>query len=145
MDGTAELESSSWWNGRDALSLPYLESNFPCRAACPVHTNAGGYVSLIAQKRFREAYLLARAPNPFASVCGRICAHPCEAACRRAQIDQPIAIRAMKRFVNERHGVESSASFEEILRVVEKPRPPARKSRPYCRRRRGTGWSGMRP
>ena len=127
MDGTAELGHSSWWNGRDALSLPYLESNFPCRAACPVHTNAGGYVSLIAQKRFQEAYLLARAPNPFASVCGRICAHPCEAACRRAQIDQPIAIRAMKRFVNERYGIESSASFEEILRIVEKPRPSASK------------------
>ena len=84
----------------------YLETNVPCRAACPVNTNAGGYVSLIAQGRYAEAYLLARTPNPFASVCGRICAHPCESACRRGQLDQPIAIRALKRFVNERHGIE---------------------------------------
>ena len=103
----------------------YLETNFPCRAACPVNTNAGGYVSLIAQGRYREAYLLARAPNPLASVCGRVCAHPCEAACRRGQIDAPIAIRAMKRFVTEQFGVESEVGFDEIARVVERPRPPA--------------------
>jgi NADPH-dependent glutamate synthase beta subunit-like oxidoreductase/ferredoxin len=88
-----------------------------------VHTNAGGYVSLIAQGHYREAYLLARRPNPLASICGRICAHPCEAACRRGQLDEPIAIRAMKRFVNERYGVESTISFDEILRAVERPRP----------------------
>lgn len=103
----------------------YLETNVPCRAACPVHTNAGGYVSLIAQGRYREAYLLARAPNPLASICGRVCAHPCEAACRRGQIDAPIAIRALKRVVTERYGVESQAGFDEIARVVERPRPPA--------------------
>lgn len=120
-------EVASWWDGRDALNLRYLDSNFPCRAACPVHTNAGGYVSLIAQGKYREAYLLARRPNPLASICGRICAHPCEAACRRGQLDEPIAIRAMKRFVNERYGVESTLSFEEILRAVERPRPPAPK------------------
>ena len=103
----------------------YFDTNFPCRAACPVNTNAGGYVSLVAQGRYREAYLLARAPNPLASVCGRVCAHPCEAACRRGQIDAPIAIRAMKRFVTERFGVESDVGFDEIARVVERPRPPA--------------------
>jgi len=90
-----------------------------------VHTNAGGYVSLIAQGRYREAYALARGPNPFASICGRICAHPCEAACRRAAIDAPIQIRALKRVVTESLGVESEAPFEEILRMVERPRPPA--------------------
>ena len=54
-----------------------------------------------------EAYLVARAPNPFASVCGRICAAPCEDACRRGSIDAPITIRALKRTVCERYGVES--------------------------------------
>jgi NADPH-dependent glutamate synthase beta subunit-like oxidoreductase len=116
---------SSWWNGRDAQNLTYWQTNFPCRAACPVHTNAGGYVSLIAQGQYREAYLLARAPNPLASICGRVCAHPCEAACRRGQVDQPIAIRAMKRFATERFGVESELTHQEILEVVERPRPPA--------------------
>ncbi|MEW6129022.1 MAG: FAD-dependent oxidoreductase [Acidobacteriota bacterium] len=122
--GVKDGQSNSWWNGRNAQNLTYLQSNFPCRAACPVSTNAGGYVSLIAQGHYKEAYLLARAPNPLASVCGRVCAHPCEAACRRGHLDQPIAIRAMKRFINERFGIESSCSFEEILRVVERPRPP---------------------
>ncbi len=127
MAGTGIKEGGSWWEGRDRLNLRYLESNFPCRAACPVNTNAGGYVSLIAQGKYREAYLLARSPNPLASICGRVCAHPCEAACRRGQLDQPIAIRAMKRFINERFGVESPASFEEILKIVERPRPVTEK------------------
>jgi formate dehydrogenase beta subunit len=119
--------ATDWWSGRDAQNPDYLKSNFPCRAACPVGTNAGGYVSLIAQGRYEEAYLLARSPNPLASICGRICAHPCESACRRKDIDQPIAIRALKRFVTERFGVESARKFDEIDRSVERPRPPAEK------------------
>ena len=75
--------------------------------ACPVHTQAGRYVSLIAQGRFAEAYRYARTPNPFASICGRVCGHPCEPACRRGQLDSPISIRALKRFVTERYGPES--------------------------------------
>ncbi len=90
-----------------------------CQAACPVHTDARGYVRAIAQGRFEEAYLVARGPNPLASICGRVCGAPCEAACRRGKIpysdadgftvgvDRPIAIRALKRFACERHGVEA--------------------------------------
>ncbi len=75
--------------------------------ACPVHTQAGRYVTLIAQGRYEEAYRYARTPNPFASICGRVCGHPCEPACRRGQFDAPISIRALKRFVTERYGPES--------------------------------------
>ncbi len=89
------------------VDLEWLESNFPCMQACPVHTQAGRYVSLIAQGRYEEAYRYARVPNPFASICGRVCGHPCEPACRRGQFDAPISIRALKRFVTERHGPES--------------------------------------
>lgn len=89
------------------VDLDWLESNFPCMQACPVHTQAGRYVSLIAQGRYEEAYRYARVPNPFASICGRVCGHPCESACRRGQFDMPISIRALKRFVTERHGPES--------------------------------------
>ena len=81
------------------VDLEWLESNFPCMQACPVHTQAGRYVSLIAQGRYEEAYRYARTPNPFASICGRVCGHPCESACRRGQLDMPISIRALKRFV----------------------------------------------
>jgi NADPH-dependent glutamate synthase beta subunit-like oxidoreductase/ferredoxin len=72
-----------------------------------VHTDAGAYVTAIAEGRFEEAYLIARAPNPFPSVCGRVCAAPCERACRRGSVDAPVSIRALKRFVTERFGVES--------------------------------------
>ena len=75
--------------------------------ACPAHTNAGRYVGLIAEGRFEEAYRLARDPNPLASICGRVCAHPCETACRRGEIDRPISIRALKRFLTEQYGPES--------------------------------------
>jgi NADPH-dependent glutamate synthase beta subunit-like oxidoreductase/NAD-dependent dihydropyrimidine dehydrogenase PreA subunit len=85
----------------------WLNTNFPCMMACPAHTNAGRYVSLIAEGRFEEAYRYARDPNPLASICGRVCAHPCETACRRGEIDRPISIRALKRFLTERHGPES--------------------------------------
>jgi NADPH-dependent glutamate synthase beta subunit-like oxidoreductase len=89
------------------VDLGWLESNFPCMQACPVHTQAGRYVSLIAEGRYEEAYRYARLPNPLASICGRVCGHPCETACRRGQFDASISIRALKRFVTERYGPES--------------------------------------
>jgi len=76
--------------------------------ACPVHTDSGRYVQLIAEGRFEEAFLVARAPNPLASVCGRVCAAPCEDACRRGWLDEPVTIRPLKRFVTEAYGAESS-------------------------------------
>jgi formate dehydrogenase beta subunit len=94
-----------------AARLPDLEdwkAQVKCQAGCPVATDAGRYVQLIGEGRDEEAFLVARAPNPFASVCGRVCAAPCEDACRRGAIDAPIAIRALKRHLTERYGVESS-------------------------------------
>jgi formate dehydrogenase beta subunit len=102
----------------------YHRNLIACQVACPVHTDARGYVRAIAAGRFEEAYLIARGPNPFASICGRICGAPCETACRRGKVprvdaegafidhDQPIAIRALKRFVCERHGAEAREPME---------------------------------
>lgn len=95
--------------------LEYYDRNVPCLAACPVHTNAGAYVAAIADGDDLAAYLTARLPNPFASVCGRVCAAPCEEACRRGAIDSPIAIRALKRFVTEKYGPESSGGDRAAL------------------------------
>ncbi len=81
-----------------SVGAEWLDDNVPCTRACPVLTNAGRYVSAIAAGDDELAYLIARMPNPFPSICGRVCAAPCEAACRRGDIDQPIAIRALKRF-----------------------------------------------
>lgn len=72
------------------VRLPELEhwkGQVKCQAACPVATDAGRYVQLVAERRDEDAFLVARAPNPFASVCGRVCAAPCEDACRLARID----------------------------------------------------------
>jgi formate dehydrogenase beta subunit len=96
----------------EALSVPdlrYWKAQIKCQAACPVHTDARGYVRAIADGDFERAYLIARGPNPLASICGRVCGAPCEEACRRGDFDQPIAIRALKRFVCERFGPESGA------------------------------------
>jgi NADPH-dependent glutamate synthase beta subunit-like oxidoreductase len=89
--------------------VEFWKGMIPCQAACPVKTDAGRYVQLIAEGRYEDAFLVARSPNPFASVCGRICAAPCEDNCRRGKIDAPVSIRALKRFVCEQYGVESIA------------------------------------
>jgi NADPH-dependent glutamate synthase beta subunit-like oxidoreductase len=104
--------------------LQFYDENIPCLAACPVHTNAGAYVAAIADGDDLTAYLTARLPNPFASACGRVCAAPCEDACRRGEIDEPIAIRALKRFVTEKYGVEAEAG--ETWRQVAAPTGPER-------------------
>ncbi len=70
----------------------------PCRLACPIDMNPQGYVALIAQERFAEAYDLIRDKNPLPGICGRICHHPCETDCRRQEVDEPLAICALKRF-----------------------------------------------
>ncbi len=76
----------------------------PCKTACPVHTSAQGYVALVAQGRFEEAYKVAGERNPFPSVCGRICTHLCETECTRGEVDEPVAVAALKRFVADTVG-----------------------------------------
>jgi formate dehydrogenase (NADP+) beta subunit len=120
------------------VSVPgegYHQALISCQVACPVHTDARGYVRAIADGRLEDAYLIARGPNPFASICGRICGAPCEAACRRGKVprvdddgqfvatDRPIAIRALKRFVCDRFGPEARPA-PEVLASVEAFLPP---------------------
>lgn len=87
-----ELKKSK---GEGEASLP------PCQKACPIHQDTRGYVALIAKGKIKEALELIREVNPLPAVCGYICHHPCEAACLREEIDQPIPIRLLKRFVAE--------------------------------------------
>ncbi len=101
----------------------WLDENVPCTRACPVLTMAGRYVSAIAAGDDELAYLLARMPNPFPSICGRVCAAPCELACRRGLIDEPIAIRALKRFACEHAGVESGHG-DRMWRMAVEAMPP---------------------
>jgi NADH-quinone oxidoreductase subunit F len=71
----------------------------PCQNACPAGVDVPGYVSLIGEKRFTEALSLHRERNPFAAICSRVCFHPCESKCRRSTLDDPLSIRALKRFM----------------------------------------------
>ncbi len=93
----------------------FWREQIKCQFTCPVHTDARGYVRAIAEGDFERAYLTARGPNPLASMCGRICGAPCEVACRRGTVDQPIAIRALKRFACERFGTESHSNSNSWL------------------------------
>jgi formate dehydrogenase beta subunit len=101
----------------------WFDDNVPCTRACPVLTNAGRYVAAIAAGDDELAYRIARLPNPFPSICGRVCAAPCEIACRRGSIDQPIAIRALKRYVCERFGVESGHGSRVYADAIPKAPP----------------------
>jgi len=97
--------------------IEWYRENVPCRLGCPVDTDSGQYVQLISEGRFEEAFRVARSPNPLASICGRVCAAPCEDACRRGAIDAPVSIRALKRFLTERYGSESQNpnTFKSLL------------------------------
>jgi len=95
----------------------------PCQAACPIHTDVRGYISAIARGDAEEAIRIIRQVNPLPSVCGRICTRLCEKACRRAQVDEPVSIRALKRFAVDQTKdlkfIESPQnSFEERIAIV---------------------------
>jgi NADPH-dependent glutamate synthase beta subunit-like oxidoreductase len=93
--------------------LLWYRTNILCMEACPVHTDSGKYVQLIGNGQDQEAFFVIRSSNPFASVCGRICAAPCEDACRRGKIDAPITIRSLKRFITEKYGIESNLAHTQ--------------------------------
>ena len=87
-----------------------------CQSACPARVNVPGFVSLIGEKRYAEALRLHRERNPFAVVCARVCFHTCEDKCRRSMIDEPVAIRAIKRFMVDQ---EITIQVPEVLENEE--------------------------
>jgi len=113
---------ASWSAAEVQATVPdedYWKRQIKCQDACPVNTDARGYVRAIAAGDFERAYLIARGPNPLASLCGRICGAPCEAACRRAELDQPVAIRALKRFACEGHGPDRyEGSVKDLMGMI---------------------------
>lgn len=89
----------------------------PCRDACPIHQRAQGYVALVAEGRFADAYRTILEENPFPSICGRVCNHRCEEACNRAEADEPVNIMALKRFVSDwawEHPEERAKVLEQV-------------------------------
>jgi NADPH-dependent glutamate synthase beta subunit-like oxidoreductase len=92
----------------------------PCQSACPLNTDVPTYVSFIAQEKFDEALASIEKVNPFPGIVGRVCTNPCEKQCRRSEIDEPIAIRALKRF---------AAEFRGNLSPGEMPLPEVKKEK----------------
>lgn len=91
----------------------------PCRDACPAGQRAQGYISLIAEGRYREALRVIKEDNPFPSVCGRTCHHPCEQSCARGLVDEPVNIMGLKRFV-----VDYALAYgREKIQPVPRTRP----------------------
>jgi len=93
-----------------AIYLPYIKSvpaayviekrgTAPCRAACPIHQRAQGYIALIREGRYEDALRAIKEENPFPSICGRVCDYRCEDECSRQRVDEPVSVRALKRFV----------------------------------------------
>src|SRR5205823_3622495 len=79
----------------------WYQENIPCQEACPVKTNCRGYLNLAAAGEFEKGWELALDPNPMASICGSVCAAPCETACRRKEVDKPLSIRYVKKFLSD--------------------------------------------
>ncbi len=98
----------------DTGDLHYVPA--ACQRACPVGTDAPSYIGLIWEGRLEEAFEAITATNPFSSSCARICAAPCETACRRAESDGPIGIRNLKRFVMDRLGTTVHLPPVEVSR-----------------------------
>ena len=98
---------SEWAQFEAIDGAEYWIKMVKCQQACPVHTDACGYVTAIGEGRYEDAYRIARATNPFASICGRVCGAPCELGCRRGDVDAPVSIRSLKRFVTTQFGPES--------------------------------------
>jgi len=98
------------------VDASWLQCNIECQEACPVGTNCRGYLNLAAEGRFEEGYLLSREPNPVAAMCAYVCSAPCERACRRGDIDRPLAIRAMKRFLVEWH---EASGIPDVVPEIE--------------------------
>ena len=82
----------------------------PCKAACPAHPSFQGCVALMAKGKYQEAFELFRSEHPFPGVCGRVCHHPCETACTRGQVDDPVSIMALHRFLAD-WARENNVSF----------------------------------
>ena len=101
--------------GSYAIECSQLKS--PCKVTCPAQVNVHGYVALIRQGKFAEALSVILERNPLPMICGRVCDHPCEEACLRGQIDEPVAIDALKRFVADRYLDE--VPFPEVERRRE--------------------------
>lgn len=86
----------------------------PCKATCPAHVSIQGYIALINDGRYEEALKLFKQDHPFPGICGRVCHHPCEGECSRNDVDQPLAIRELHRFLADHEKQSGKFHIPEI-------------------------------
>lgn len=100
---------------RENFQNTYDTGSAPCKATCPAHISVQGYIKLAAQGKYTDALELIKKENPFPAVCGRICPHPCEQECTRNEIDEPVAIDDIKKFIADRELEEGNQFIPEKL------------------------------
>lgn len=89
----------------------------PCKATCPAHVSIQGYIALINQGKYKEALEVFKEAHPFPAICGRVCHHPCEGVCTRKDLDEPIAIEYLHRFLAD---LDLSAETRYAPKVKER-------------------------
>jgi heterodisulfide reductase subunit A-like polyferredoxin len=92
----------------------------PCRATCPAHVSVQGYIALINEGKYREALELFKQDHPFPGVCGRVCHHPCEGVCTRSDVEQPLAIQYLHRFLADWEMTDEKTYVPEIAAAKNK-------------------------
>ncbi len=101
---TEKLPVGMWKESRPA----YERGLSPCLTHCPVGNDVEGFIRLLREGKIEEAIRLLIAENPFPSICGRVCYHPCESGCNRKDLDEPIGIRAIERYLGDHDSLNSS-------------------------------------
>jgi heterodisulfide reductase subunit A-like polyferredoxin len=89
----------------------------PCKATCPAHVSIQGYIALINEGKYREALELFKDAHPFPAICGRVCHHPCERICTRGDLDEPLAIQYLHRFIAD-EDIKNESPY--IPKIIEK-------------------------
>jgi 2-oxoacid:acceptor oxidoreductase delta subunit (pyruvate/2-ketoisovalerate family) len=94
----------------------YLDKLPPCNDACPAHEKIQGYMELVKQKKYLEGYELIIKDNPFPSITGRVCFHPCEAACNRKEYDEALGIHNVERFLGD-YGLKKAKREKPVTEI----------------------------
>ncbi len=112
-------------NGVKGKSGAEKQQTSPCKVECPAHIDVQGYVNLAAKGKFQEALQLIKLASPFPSICGRVCHHPCESGCSRDEIDEPVGIHSVERFLadldlkaDKRYMPEMKSKKKEKVAIV---------------------------
>ena len=107
-------EKCNGCNSVEGKSGREKQKTSPCKFNCPAGNNIQGYIGLTAREKYAEAFQLLKETNPFPSICGRVCTFPCESECNRKEIDEPVSVRAIERFLADRDRAAGNAYIPKL-------------------------------